>query len=109
MFSLESESVSYLVMSDSLRPPSLSKEFSRQEYWRGLPFPSPGDRLNQEIKMGVLYCSKGYYQFTFPPIVQEGSLFYTFSPAFIVCRFIGDGHSDRVEIFKNQSFISQIQ
>ena len=22
---------------------SLSMEFSRQEYWRGLPFPSPGD------------------------------------------------------------------
>ena len=27
------------------------------------------------------------YQFTFPPTVQEGSLFSTPSPAFIVCRF----------------------
>ena len=27
------------------------------------------------------------YQFIFPPIVQEGSLFSTHSPAFIVCRF----------------------
>ena len=25
-------------------PPSM--EFSRQEYWSGLPFPSPGDLLN---------------------------------------------------------------
>ena len=38
------------VVSDSLRPPwtvaykaPLSMEFSRQEYWSGLPFPSPGD------------------------------------------------------------------
>ena len=38
------------VMFDSLQPPStvahqgpLSMEFSRQEYWSALPFPSPGD------------------------------------------------------------------
>ena len=31
----------------------LSVEFSRQEYWSGLPFPSPGDLPNQlEIKPG---------------------------------------------------------
>ena len=28
----------------------LSKEFSRQEYWSGLPFPPPGDLLNPGIK-----------------------------------------------------------
>ena len=28
----------------------LSMEFSRQEYWSGLPFPSPGDLLNPRIK-----------------------------------------------------------
>ena len=28
------------------------------------------------------------YQFTFPPTVQEGSLFSTPSPAFIVCRLL---------------------
>ena len=27
-----------------------SKEFSRQEYWRGLPFPSPRDLPNAGIK-----------------------------------------------------------
>jgi len=26
--------------------------FSRQEYWSGLPFPSPGDLPNPEIKPG---------------------------------------------------------
>ena len=29
-------------------PPSM--EFSRQEYWSDLPFPSPGDLLNSEIE-----------------------------------------------------------
>ena len=30
----------------------LSMEFSRQEYWSGLPFPSPGDLPNPEIEPG---------------------------------------------------------
>ena len=29
---------------------SLSMEFSRQEYWSGLPFPPPGDLLNPGIE-----------------------------------------------------------
>ena len=29
---------------------SLSMEFSRQEYWSGLPFPSPGDLSDSGIK-----------------------------------------------------------
>ena len=36
----------------------------------------------------------GCYQFTFPPTVQEGSLFSSPSPAFTVCRFFDDDHSD---------------
>ena len=28
--------------------------FSRQEYWSGLPFPSPGDLLNQGIELTYL-------------------------------------------------------
>jgi len=28
---------------DYTLPGSLSMEFSREEYWSGLPFPSPGD------------------------------------------------------------------
>ena len=44
-------------MSDSLRSPwtvalqaPLSMEFSRQEYWSALPFPSPEDLLDLGIK-----------------------------------------------------------
>ena len=44
-------------MSDSLQlhvahQAPLSTEFSRQEYWSGLPFPTPGDLLDPGIKPG---------------------------------------------------------
>ena len=32
----------------------LSMEFSRQEYWSGLPFPSPGDLPNLGIELAFL-------------------------------------------------------
>ena len=32
----------------------LSVEFSRQEYWSGLPFSTPGDLLNPAIKTASL-------------------------------------------------------
>ena len=35
-------------------PPSMG--FSRQEYWSGLPFPSPGDCPNPGIEPGLLPC-----------------------------------------------------
>ena len=51
------------------------------------------------------YCSpQCLYQFTFQPTVQEGSLFSTPSPAFIVCRFVDDGHSDWWEVIPHCSF-----
>ena len=39
----------------------LSMGFSRQEYWSGLPFPSPGELPNPGIEPG-------------PPALQESSL-----------------------------------
>ena len=45
-------------MSDSATPwavaykAPLSMEFSRQEYWSGLPFPSPGDLPKPRIEPG---------------------------------------------------------
>ena len=41
--------------------PPLSMEFSRQEYWSGLPFPSPGDLPDPGIESGS-------------PALQEDSL-----------------------------------
>ena len=34
----------------------LTMELSRQEYWRGLPFPSPGDLPNPGIEPTSLAC-----------------------------------------------------
>ena len=44
------------------------------------------------------------YQFTFPPTVQERSLFSTPSPAFIICRVFDEGHSDQCEVISHCSF-----
>ena len=41
---------------------------------------------------------------TFPPTVQECSLFSTPSPAFIVCRLFDVGHSDWCEVISHCSF-----
>ena len=50
------------------------------------------------------YCFPWWlYQFTFPPTVQECSLLSTLSPAFIVCRFFDDGHSDYCEVIPHGS------
>ena len=47
----QSESECCSVVSDSLRPHGVqSMEFSRSEYWRGWPFPSPGDLPNPGIE-----------------------------------------------------------
>ena len=35
-------------------PPSMA--FSRQEYWRGLPFPAPGDLPDPELNLGLPHC-----------------------------------------------------
>ena len=43
---------------------SLSMEFSRQEYWSGLPFPSPGDLPDPMIEP----------TFSVPPTLQVDSL-----------------------------------
>ena len=45
---VKNESVSCSVVSDCLQP--LSMEFSRQEYWSGLPFPSPAGLPDPEIE-----------------------------------------------------------
>ena len=47
----------------------------------------------------------GCYQFTFPPAVQDGSLFSTPSPEFIVCRPFDDYQSDWCEVITHCSLI----
>ena len=46
----------------------------------------------------------GTYQLTFPPTVQERSLFSTPSPAFIVCGLFDDGQSDQCGVISHGCF-----
>jgi len=39
----------------------LSMEFSRQEYWSGLPFPSPGDLLDPGIEPTSPALAGGFF------------------------------------------------
>ena len=39
----------------------LSMQFSRQKYWSGLPFPSPGDPQIQGSNLGLLHCRQILY------------------------------------------------
>ena len=51
----------------------LSVKFSRQEYWSGLPFPSPGDLPNPEIELAssVSPALAGGFLTTEPPGTNE--------------------------------------
>ena len=40
---------------------TLSVEFPRQEYWSGLPFPTPGDLLDSGIKPQVSCLAGGFF------------------------------------------------
>ena len=43
----------------------LSMGFSRQEYWSGLPFPSPGIFPTQESNPSLLCCRQILYQLSY--------------------------------------------
>ena len=56
---------------DGSLPGSGSMGFSRQEYWSGLPFPSPGDLPNP----GLLHCRWILYQLSQgSPVMALGRL-----------------------------------
>ena len=44
---------------------SLSIGFSRQEYWSGLPFPSPGILPTQGSNLDLLHCRQMIYQLSY--------------------------------------------
>ena len=61
----------------------MSTEFSRQEYWIGLPFPTAGDLLNPEteitLSVSTALAGRLFYQVAFPatweaPYETEGEI-----------------------------------
>ena len=67
-------------------PTPLSMEFSRQEYWNGLPFPSPGDLPNLGIKPRSPALSADSFpgepqgNFTLVPLSVISTSFYSHLP-----------------------------
>ena len=57
-----------------------------------------------DFKESPYHLPQWLYQFTFPPTVQEGSLFSTPSPAFIACRLLDRRHSDWREMVPHSGF-----
>ena len=54
-----------------------SMEFSRQEYWSGLPFPNQGDLPDPGIKLKflcLLHCRQILYLLTHRPYLEHGGL-----------------------------------
>ena len=63
---------------DCSPPGSSAYEFSRQEYWSGLPFPSLGDLPDLGIKnLGLLHCRQILY-----------CLSHLGSPIYYLCLYI---------------------
>ena len=52
-------------------PPSIG--FSRQEYWSGLPFPTPGDHPNPGIEPTSPTLAGGFFITVLPEKTQEPS------------------------------------
>ena len=66
---------------------SLSKGFPRQEYWSGLPFPTPGD-LSIYLYISILF--QGFF-FFFPPYGLLQNVEYSFlcyAPGLVDCLYI---------------------
>ena len=53
----------------------LSMEFSRQEYWSGLPFPSPGDLPDPGIEPGSPTFRQTFYRLTHVNILTSEVMF----------------------------------
>ena len=89
-------------------PPSMG--FSRQEYWSGVPLPSPknirvpvsfritvfsGYRHKSRITMVVLFSDFDGTSTLFSMVAASIYILTTSSPTLnFFCRFLGDGHSD---------------
>ena len=56
-------------------------EFSRQEYWSGLPFPSPGIFLTQGSNPGLLHCRQILYHLSHQGSLLIGISFFIFPRA----------------------------
>ena len=55
------------ILCDPVAP--LSVGFSRQEYWNGLPFPSPGNHPDPGFEPGLPHCRQTLYVLSYQRIL----------------------------------------
>ena len=96
---------SHSVMSDSVTPGTVayqaspSMSFSREEYWSGLPFPSPRDLPNPGIKPGspALWTDALPSEPPGKPISESHSVvYYSLQPHGLYSPWDSLGHNTRV-------------
>ena len=73
-------------------------EFSRQEYWSGLPFPSPGDLPDSGIEPG----SPALQEDSLPPSELPGKPRYTPKRTETICL-----HKNRPQMFTELFFTAK--
>ena len=84
LFSFQVESNSFVVLWTVAHQALLSTGFIRQEYWSGLPFPSPGDPPDPGIKP-----MSPAWQADFLPLSHQGSPFFIYlTSKFAVCPLL---------------------
>ena len=93
------------VVSDSFVTPwtvahqaPLSMGFPRREYWRGLPFPSLGIFLTQELNLCLVHCRQIlYHSATWEACISNMIMEYTQAISLIEKQIIGSSASDFLE------------
>ena len=75
--------------------------FFRQEYWSGLPFPSPGDLPNPGIKPGLPHCRQTLYCLSHLVMSNSFLLFWT-----VACQTPLSMGFFRQEYWSGLSFLS---
>ena len=93
------------VVSDSFVTPwtvahqaPLSIGLPRREYWRGLPFLSPGIFLTQELNLCLLHCRQILYHWaTWEADISNMIMDYTQAISLIEKQVIGSSASDSLE------------
>ena len=80
---------------------SLSIGFSRQEYWNGLPFPSPEDLPDPGIEPRLLHCRQNLYRLSYQGIGLEICINVTVSVFHTIILFL----QPRFFFFSPQDFL----
>ena len=89
----------------------LSMEFSRQEYWSGLPFPSPGDLPNSGIKPGspTLQADSLPSETPGKPHMKWNAFLNYVGSTLVIILTILSQHCDPTSAVLSQSLLTQLR